>query len=262
MFPWAVGATSGALFKDRPSPEKPVRAGRRSTKSTVLTSVPTLINKMLAHDGRESRTSELAAFHVERRRGPAAVTCTSAGNASLRRADHRRHRQRGELSHLHQQQAGQRRANPAAWAGSCPAISARLLDDDGQSGASRATWARYGWGATAPRSTTRAPTRNRKEHLRGGWIVSGDKFRQDADGYWYYEGRGDDLIKSGGIYVSPLEVENCLMQHEAVKECCVIGKKDEAGLEKPFAIVVPNPSGRPAKAGAFGAQATGSANRN
>ena len=77
-----------------------------------------------------------------------------------------------------------------------------------------------------------------KEHLRGGWIVSGDKFRQDADGYWYFEGRGDDLIKSGGIYVSPLEVENCLMQHEAVLECCVIGKKDGAGLEKPFAIVV------------------------
>ncbi|MCF6228097.1 MAG: benzoate-CoA ligase family protein, partial [Planctomycetes bacterium] len=78
------------------------------------------------------------------------------------------------------------------------------------------------------------------EHLRGGWIVSGDKFRKDADGYWYYEGRGDDLIKSGGIYVSPLEVENCLIQHEAVKECCVIGKADEAGLTKPLAIVVCN----------------------
>jgi acyl-coenzyme A synthetase/AMP-(fatty) acid ligase len=76
--------------------------------------------------------------------------------------------------------------------------------------------------------------------LRGGWIVSGDKFRQDSGGYWYYEGRGDDLIKAGGIYVSPLEVENCLMQHPAVRECCVIGKRDEAGLEKPFAIIVPS----------------------
>ncbi len=77
-----------------------------------------------------------------------------------------------------------------------------------------------------------------KEHLRGGWIVSGDKFRQDEAGYWYYEGRGDDLIKSGGIYVSPIEVENCLMQHDAVLECCVIGRKDAAGLEMPLAVVV------------------------
>jgi len=68
--------------------------------------------------------------------------------------------------------------------------------------------------------------------------VGGDKFRQDAEGYWYYEGRGDDLIKSGGIYVSPLEVENCLMQHDAVRECCVVPKKDASGLEKPLAIVV------------------------
>ena len=74
--------------------------------------------------------------------------------------------------------------------------------------------------------------------IERGWIVSGDKFRQDADGYWFYEGRGDDLIKSGGIYVSPLEVENCLMQHAAVRECCVVAKADEAGLEKPLAILV------------------------
>ena len=82
------------------------------------------------------------------------------------------------------------------------------------------------------RQTTDAQTHRR------GWIVSGDKFRQDDEGYWYYEGRGDDLLKSGGIYVSPLEVENCLMQHTAVHECCVVGRKDESGLEKPLAIVV------------------------
>ncbi|NWM54949.1 AMP-binding protein, partial [Escherichia coli] len=49
-----------------------------------------------------------------------------------------------------------------------------------------------------------------KRHLGGGAIVSGDLFRRDPEGYWYYEGRGDDMIKSGGIYVSPLEVEGCL----------------------------------------------------
>src|SRR5665213_2068777 len=83
---------------------------------------------------------------------------------------------------------------------------------------------------------------------RGGWIVSGDKFRQDGDGYWYYEGRGDDLLKSGGIYVSPLEVENCLIQHAAVCECCVVGKKDEHGLEKPLAIIVLKENFKPSPA--------------
>jgi acyl-coenzyme A synthetase/AMP-(fatty) acid ligase len=120
-----------------------------------------------------------------------------------------------------------------------PGYSAKLLDDTGnpvKQGDVGTLWV----GGDSAATHYHGAYEKSKEHLRGGWIVSGDKFRQDADGYWYYEGRGDDLIKSGGIYVSPLEVENCLMQHPAVKECCVIGRKDEAGLEKPFAIVVPN----------------------
>ena len=78
-----------------------------------------------------------------------------------------------------------------------------------------------------------------KRHLGGGAIVSGDLFRRDPEGYWYYEGRGDDMIKSGGIYVSPLEVEGCLSEHPAVLECCVFGRADANGLEKPVVVIVP-----------------------
>ncbi|MCA8938591.1 MAG: AMP-binding protein, partial [Planctomycetes bacterium] len=76
------------------------------------------------------------------------------------------------------------------------------------------------------------------ETLRGGTIVSGDKFRRDEEGYYYYVGRADDLLKLGGIFVSPLEVEDCLMTHDAVEEVCVIGVEDSEGLAMSRALVV------------------------
>jgi benzoate-CoA ligase len=62
--------------------------------------------------------------------------------------------------------------------------------------------------------------------------------RQDENGCFWYEGRTDDMLKVGGIFVSPYEVENCLLQHPLVAECAVIGYKDAEGLVKPKAYVV------------------------
>ena len=78
-----------------------------------------------------------------------------------------------------------------------------------------------------------------KEILRGDWVVTGDYMRQDERGYFWYEGRTDDMLKVGGVFVSPYEVENCLLQHPRVAECAVIGYKDADGLIKPKAFVVP-----------------------
>ena len=58
------------------------------------------------------------------------------------------------------------------------------------------------------------------------------------DGYHTYHGRGDDLLKVGGIWVSPLEVESALLEHAAVLECAVVGREDAEGLIKPSAYVV------------------------
>jgi benzoate-CoA ligase len=77
-----------------------------------------------------------------------------------------------------------------------------------------------------------------KEVLRGDWVVSGDLFRRDDNGYFYYAGRADDMLKVGGIWVSPLEVESCLLRHPAVLEAAVIGYEDEEGLVKAMAYVV------------------------
>ena len=72
----------------------------------------------------------------------------------------------------------------------------------------------------------------------GPWTRSGDKYSVDNDGFYIYAGRSDDMLKVGGIYVSPVEVESSLVTHPAVLEAAVIGKEDEEQLVKPFAYVV------------------------
>ncbi len=80
-----------------------------------------------------------------------------------------------------------------------------------------------------------------RETFQGAWTKSGDKYSRDADGYYTYAGRSDDMLKVSGIYVSPFEVEATLMQHPAVLECAVIGKQDDEGLVKTKAYVVLKP---------------------
>ena len=74
--------------------------------------------------------------------------------------------------------------------------------------------------------------------FKDGWTQSGDKYSRDADGYYTYAGRSDDMLKVSGIYVSPFEVESTLMLHPAVLEAAVIGKPDADGLTKTKAYVV------------------------
>ena len=77
-----------------------------------------------------------------------------------------------------------------------------------------------------------------KATIEGRWIRTGDKYYQDADGYYWYAGRSDDMLKVGGIWVSPVEVENALIEHSAVQECGVGARADHDGLLKPYAFVV------------------------
>lgn len=84
-----------------------------------------------------------------------------------------------------------------------------------------------------------------RETFLGGWTKSGDKYVRDAEGYYTYAGRSDDMLKVSGIYVSPFEVEATLVQHPAVLEAAVIGVADAEGLTKTKAYVVLKP-GQPA----------------
>ena len=77
-----------------------------------------------------------------------------------------------------------------------------------------------------------------RESMVGRWFNSGDEYYKDNDGYFHYAGRNDDMLKVGAIWVSPAEVENCLMSFVSVLEAAVIGKKDKQNMVKPMAFVV------------------------
>jgi benzoate-CoA ligase len=77
-----------------------------------------------------------------------------------------------------------------------------------------------------------------RETIEGAWLRTGDKYTRDEDGYFWYAGRSDDMLKVGGQWVSPVEVENTVLLHPEVQECGVVGYQDADGLIKPMAFVV------------------------
>ena len=86
------------------------------------------------------------------------------------------------------------------------------------------------------------------ETMREGWICTGDRFRVDADGFYFFEGRIDDLIKVSGQWIYPLEVERCLAEHPSVQECAVLGVEEPNRLMTLAAFVVLRPGVEPGEA--------------
>ncbi len=118
-----------------------------------------------------------------------------------------------------------------------PGYDARLVDEhgaevaDGQVGALLVrgdSAAAYYWNKHEKTKAT----------MLGDWMVTGDQFSRDDDGFYWYQGRNDDMMKVSGAWVSPVEVENALLTHPAVSECAVVGHADETGLVKTKAFVV------------------------
>jgi benzoate-CoA ligase len=77
-----------------------------------------------------------------------------------------------------------------------------------------------------------------KQTIQGEWIVTGDKYVRDPEGYFTYQGRADDMLKVSGIWVSPTEVEGTINGHDQVLECAVVGVPDEQQLVQTIAYVV------------------------
>lgn len=84
-----------------------------------------------------------------------------------------------------------------------------------------------------------------KATIEGHWLRTGDKYYQDADGYFWYAGRSDDMLKVSGVWVSPIEIESTLAEHPAVQEAAVVGRADQDELLKPAAYVVLRPNFTP-----------------
>ncbi|MDE2335188.1 MAG: benzoate-CoA ligase family protein [Rhodospirillales bacterium] len=100
-------------------------------------------------------------------------------------------------------------------------------------------------------SIARCYWRNPKPTLVDGWFDTGDTYRVDADGIYTYSGRSDDMLKVGGIWCSPVEIEAALIEHPAVLEAAVVGRADADGLIKPEAWIVPKGPGAEALAEAL-----------
>jgi benzoate-CoA ligase family protein len=233
FFPFAVGAAT-VLTPGRPTAEDLAGLIDRFAP-TILTTVPTMTAKLLAlADARPGwRPSSLR-------------LAISAGEA-LPAAMHTRFSDRfgipmldgigsAELFHIYVSNRADD-ARPGCVGTPVPGYEVRIVREDGQVAAPGETGVLWVRGPTVASGYHGDPERTAAT-FRDGWVVTGDMFSADADGYLYFHGRADDLLKVAGLYVSPLEVEAVLAEHDAVAECAVTGFKDPQGLVKPRAFVV------------------------
>jgi len=232
-FPMAVGATT-ILSPERPTPET-VEAILRRHAVTVFYAVPTFYAAFLAHPGAPKRADLKLRY------------CVSAGEA-LPPDVGRRWKERygvdvldgiGSTEMLHIFLSNYPGAVKYGTTGKpVPGYDIRLVDDDGNvithSGEMGELQVR---GPTSAVMYWNDRERTRETFL-GEWTRSGDKYVQDEGGYYVYCGRRDDMLKVGGIYVSPFEVEGALCTHPDVLEAAVVAWPDDDELIKPKAFVV------------------------
>ena len=231
-FPMAVGATT-VLLPARPTPMD-VFIILKDFKPTIFYGVPTLYAALLADPARPAKTEV------------ALRLCTSAGEALPAEIGKKFTAAYGveildgigstEMLHIFlSNRPGAVRYGTTGQA--VPGYALRIVGDDGKDCAVGEIGELYISGPTSAIMywNNRAKT---KATFAGDWTKSGDKYTLDADGYYTYGGRSDDMLKVGGIYVSPFEVEACLMTHPAVLEVAVIGVQDADELVKPKAYVV------------------------
>jgi len=232
-FPMRVGG-QGVLYPHRPLPDAMFEMIHRH-RPTIFFGVPTLYAAMLQVKEAEKRW-DLSSLRQ----------CVSAGEA-LPAELYRRWQERfgvevldgiGTTEILHiflSNRPGQSR--PGSTGLAVPGYEAAIVDDDGHPvpGGEIGNLRVKGDSIMASYWNKHEKT---KSTLHGHWIETGDKYYQDQDGYFWYCGRGDDMLKVGGIWVSPVEVENTLVGHAAVLEAAVVGHEDEERLVKPKAFVV------------------------
>ena len=243
MFPHAVGATS-ALFSERPTPDSLAGAINRYSP-TIVTNVPTMMSKLLDWD---------EAQRAEGEDGLDMSSCrfnTSAGEALapalldrfMEAYDVEVYDGIGsaEMFHIYTtNRPGE--IQPASLGREVDGYEVRLLPmgADGP-GAQEVDQGETGEMWVKGDSVAHGYFRKREsswETFHGHWCRTGDLFRRDEEGYLYLEGRADNLFKASGIWVAPKEVEDCLVDHEAVSNACVIPAEKEDGLVKPKAFVV------------------------
>ena len=233
-FPFSVGAAT-VLVPGRPEPAR-VFAAVAAHRPSVFFGLPTLYNALVG--APEAANADL----------PSVRLCVSAAetlSAELAKAwqdrfGHEIVEGLGSTEVLHIYLSNLPGGVKQGSAGKAvPGYEIRLRDDDGRDvgpGEPGIMWVRGDSNTPCywnkPDKTT--------ETMRGeGWIYTSDRFTVDADGYYFFQGRADDLIKVSGQWVYPLEIELCLADHPAVRECAVLGVKmaDQRMTTQAFVVV-------------------------
>jgi len=239
VFAFGAGAAA-AIFPERSTPERLFDMIERH-RPTILINVPTMINKMIAHPDAKSKDLSSIRYSL------------SAGEALPAELYHRWRETfdveildcigSAELYHCYlSNQLG--RVRPGSLGEVVPGYEARVLDANGNEVPDNEPGVLWAKGQSAGLGYWHAYEKAQKT-FQGEWVNTGDLFRRDPDGYFWFVGRGGDVLKVGGIFVAPLEIENCLLTHKAVMECAVIGAPDDQGLLKPKAFIVPAPGTTP-----------------
>ncbi|MGD0523643.1 MAG: benzoate-CoA ligase family protein [Polyangiaceae bacterium] len=232
-FPLRAGATA-VLLAERPTPAAVMRT-LKAHEVTLFGGVPTLFASILADES------------LDRGAGSPRLRASMSAGEALPKHVGERWRDRfgsdildgiGSTEMLHiflSNRHGDVRYGTSGRA--VPGYDLKIVDPSGEpvaDGEEGALWVR-GPSACAGYWNQREKS---LATFHGPWTRTGDRYTRDADGYYTYGGRDDDMLKVGGIWVSPFEVESALGAHDAVLEAAVVGHPDEQGLVKPRAFVV------------------------
>ena len=232
-FPFHVAAST-VLSAGRPEPTRVFELIARE-RPTLFFAVPTAFAALLQVPDAE-RTYDLSSLRL----------CLSAGEP-LPKALYERWRAKfgleildgiGSTEMCHTFIANRRGAvRPGSSGRPVPGYEAKIVDDQGRPVPVGEIGDLLVKGDSACAGYWNQHERTTQTFL-GEWVRTGDRYREDADGWFWYAGRGDDMIKAGGIWVSPAEVEGALIEHPAVLEAGVVGAADRDELVKPLAFVV------------------------
>ncbi|MBW1806603.1 MAG: benzoate-CoA ligase family protein [Deltaproteobacteria bacterium] len=241
-FPLSVGAAA-VLYPEPPTPQLMFELLKKY-QPTIFFGVPTLYASLLDLADKQDRQAGTKPDPNSEHEFSSVRLCFSAGEALPPEVYHRFKKRYGveildgigstEMLHIFlANQPGDVR--PGSTGKPVPGFELKLVDDDGNQVPAGEVGTLHVKGDSAAQFYWRKLAKTRKTML-GEWINTGDKFHVDDDGYYWCAGRGDDMLKVGGIWVSPVEVERCLTEHAAVLECAVVGHPDKDQLIKPKAF--------------------------